>query len=135
MAELANRAYAYEGQVFVVAACGFLRADDVPDDFALKARTAWEIDGGSAIVGPDGKFLSGPVYGEEAIVTAEIDLDRIIALKANMDAIGNYARPDVFRLQVRRKAWSNVVEQEGATDGDGWQPSEAPVPPAAAPEG
>jgi len=126
MAELVVRGYALEGQVFVVSACGILDADDVPDDFPLKARTRWEIEGGSGIAGPDGRWLAGPVYGRETIVSAEIDLDRIVAAKANQDVVGHYARPDLFRLQVRRGVpWSNLdVAEPGHEDtsapGGGW---------------
>jgi len=118
MAELVARGYALEGQVFVVSACGIIDAADVPDDFPLKARTVWDMDGGSGIVGPNGRWLAGPVYGREAIVSAEIDLDRIIAAKANQDVVGHYGRPDLFRLQVRRdrEPWANVATEGGA----GW---------------
>jgi predicted amidohydrolase len=121
MAELVARGYALEGQVFVVSACGIMEASDVPDDFPLKARTVWDMDGGSGIVGPNGRWLAGPIYGPEAIVSAEIDLDRIIAAKANQDVVGHYGRPDLFRLQVRRdrEPWANVATAGG--DGrDGW---------------
>lgn len=123
MAELVARGYALEGQVFVVSACGIIQAADVPDDFPLKARTAWDMDGGSGIVGPNGRWLVGPVYGREAIVSAEIDLDRIIAAKANQDVVGHYGRPDLFRLQVRRgEPWANMVREASppAMGGDGW---------------
>ena len=114
LAELAVRAYAVEGQVFVVSACGIISADDVPDDFPLKARTEWTIEGGSGIVGPNGRWLAGPVYGREAIVSAEVDLDAIIAAKAHHDAIGHYARPDLFRLLVRREPWTNLADGQPA---------------------
>lgn len=127
MAELVARGYALEGQVFVVSACGLIDAADVPDSFALKERTVWDMDGGSGIVGPNGRWLAGPVYGREAIVSAEIDLERIVAAKANQDVVGHYARPDLFRLQVRRGAapWSNMVEDNegdrpGAAGGEDW---------------
>ena len=119
MSELVARGYALEGQVFVVSACGIIDADDVPADFPLKARTIWDIDGGSGIVGPNGRWIAGPVYGKEAIVSAEIDLDRIVAAKANQDVVGHYGRPDLFRLLVRRdEPWSNVA----ASSGESWRP-------------
>jgi predicted amidohydrolase len=123
MAELVARGYALEGQVFVVSACGIMDAADVPDDFPLKSRTVWDMDGGSGIVGPNGRWLAGPVYGREAIVSAEIDLDRIIAAKANQDVVGHYGRPDLFRLEVRRGGdrWRNVVgEATPGSAGGAW---------------
>ena len=46
--------------------------------FAPEVNVA--INGGSLIAGPNGELLAGPLYGEEGIVTAEIDLERIVAL-------------------------------------------------------
>lgn len=126
MADLAVRGYATEGQVFVVSAAGIISRDDVPDDFPLKDRTDWTISGGSGIAGPDGRWLAGPVYDQETIVTAEIDLDQIVAAKAGQDAIGHYARPDAFRLAVRQQPWTNVTTVNPASP-DGWRFS--PTPP------
>jgi nitrilase len=44
--------------------------------------------------------LAGPVFGEEAILTADLDLDEIARGTFDLDADGHYARPDVFRLSV-----------------------------------
>ncbi len=41
-----------------------------------------------------------PVYGKEAIVTAEIDLSEIPRAKFDLDVVGHYSRPDVFKLIV-----------------------------------
>ena len=60
------------------------------------------IRGGSAIVDPLGNLLAGPDYGRETILTAEIDLDRIAAGKFDLDVVGHYARPDLFRLEVNQ---------------------------------
>lgn len=59
----------------------------------------WESRGGSAIIGPDGKYLCEPVFDVETIVMAEIDLDAIRWSKLWMDNTGHYARPDVFQLR------------------------------------
>ena len=56
--------------------------------------------GGSGIVGPDGGWVAEPVTGREAIVAAEIDLDRIAQEQQALDAAGHYHRPDVFRVAV-----------------------------------
>lgn len=66
-----------------------------PDDFVQR--------GGSAIIAPDGSYLTGPVYDEEAILTAELDLDMIIRESMALDITGHYSRPDVFDLTVNRK--------------------------------
>jgi nitrilase len=59
--------------------------------------------GGSAVIGPDARFIAGPVYDCETIVYADIDLDRIPEEKELLDVAGHYARPDVFSLCVNRR--------------------------------
>jgi len=71
--DLLSRSHALESQVYVLVSCGLLSPEDVPDDFPLKGRTLWNVNGGSGIIGPDGKYLAGPVYNEETILYAEID--------------------------------------------------------------
>jgi len=50
-----------------------------------------------------GKRLTGPLYDQEGILTAEIDHREIIKAKMDFDVIGHYARPDVFELRVKGK--------------------------------
>ena len=56
--------------------------------------------GGSAIYDPLGKLLAGPVFGEDALLTAELDLSVIASAQMDFDPVGHYARPDVFSLKV-----------------------------------
>ena len=105
------RYYAFEGQVFVINAMGYITADVVPDDFPLKEATdfskAWR--GGSVIISPTGKYLAGPVYDEETILYAEIDLEEILEVKARIDTAGHYARWDVTRLLVNPEHYGPFV--------------------------
>jgi nitrilase len=78
------RHIALEGRCFVLSAC---QAND-------------RIRGGSVIVSPLGQVLAGPCYGNECILTAEIDPGEIAEGKFDLDVVGHYARPDVFRLEV-----------------------------------
>ena len=79
------RHIALEGRCFVLSACQFVEG---------------LIRGGSAIVDPLGNLLAGPEYGRECLLTAEIDIERIAAGKFDLDVVGHYARPDLFRLEV-----------------------------------
>lgn len=97
-----TRAYAIEGQVFVVSACGIQTSDTVPEDFPLKDKTVWNGNGGSAIIGPDGSYVAGPVYDVETIVYGEINLEAIVAAKTVFDVVGHYARFDVASLNMDR---------------------------------
>ncbi len=84
----------------MVVACGVLHTSTVPDAWrggpALSAGLI--ADGGSAIIGPDGRYIAGPVYEDETIVYGEIDLAQVALAKRDIDVAGHYARPDVVRL-------------------------------------
>jgi nitrilase len=94
---------ARESRAFVVAPCHFQRAASYPDDFPL-ARYLEGRDllgrGGSAILGPDGSYLAGPLYDEEGILYAELDPARLLEERQRFDAAGHYHRPELLRLDV-----------------------------------
>jgi nitrilase len=94
---------ARESRAFVVAPSHFQRASAYPDDFPLRAELG-DADvigrGGSAILGPDGAYLAGPAYGQEAILYAELDPQRLYEERQRFDPAGHYHRPDVFKLSV-----------------------------------
>jgi nitrilase len=96
------RHIALEGRVFVVACNQYVTRADYPADFelgeALHAAPEVLCRGGSAIVAPDGEYLAGPLYGEEGILVAELDLGRVTEGRQLLDVAGHYGRPDVFRL-------------------------------------
>ncbi len=95
---------ARESRSFVVAPSHFQRPSAYPDDFPLReALDGLEVigRGGSAILGPDGAYLAGPLYGEEGILYAELDPARLDEERQRFDPSGHYHRPDVFRLKVR----------------------------------
>lgn len=96
------RHIALEGRVFVLAANQYVTRAHYPEDFELmeSLRAAPEVlcRGGSAIVAPDGRYLAGPLYGEEGILTADLDLGEAVQGKQLLDVAGHYARPDVLRL-------------------------------------
>ena len=103
---------ALEGRCFVFSACQHLRRADCPADYAAAQGDdpgTVLMRGGSAIVGPLGQVLAGPVYNENAILTAEIDLGEIARAKYDLDVVGHYARPDVFQLHVNEKPTPPVV--------------------------
>jgi nitrilase len=94
---------ARESRAFVVAPCHFQRASSYPDDFPLAALLEGRDllgRGGSAILGPDGGYLAGPLYGEEGILYAELDPTRLAEERQRFDPAGHYHRPDVLSLTV-----------------------------------
>jgi nitrilase len=101
------RHIACEGRCFVLAANQFttkaMFPDDLRDSPELAAQPEVMCRGGSAIVGPLGDVLAGPLYDREGMLTAELDLDDIVRGKLDFDVAGHYAREDVFQLFVRGK--------------------------------
>jgi nitrilase len=94
------RHIAYEGRCFVLSACQFTTRADYPPDYVTAIPEDTLIRGGSVIVSPLGQVLAGPIYGEETVLTADIDLGEIAQAKYDLDVAGHYARPDVFDLRV-----------------------------------
>jgi nitrilase len=94
---------ARESRSFVVAPSHFQRASAYPADFPLRELIAdAEVigRGGSAILGPDGAYLAGPLYDEEGVLYAELDPARLWEERQRFDPAGHYHRPDVLQLSV-----------------------------------
>ncbi len=106
------RHIALEGRCFVLSACQFVRRADLPPGY-LTGRFLPDQDvlirGGSCIVGPLGELLAGPVYGEECVLTADLDRADLARAKFDVDVVGHYARPDVFRLHVHEQPMKSVT--------------------------
>jgi hypothetical protein len=47
-----------------------------------------------------GEYLAGPLFDQEGVLLAELDLAEVIRGKFDLDVVGHYARPDVFQLIV-----------------------------------
>lgn len=95
---------ALEGRCFVLGCNQYVHRDMYPDDLETRQELEdWpEIlsPGGSAIYGPLGEQLAGPLWNEEGILHAELDMTAVARGKFDFDVTGHYARPDVFRLIV-----------------------------------
>ena len=94
---------ARESRAFVVSPAHFQRASAYPAEFPLADELQGEDvigRGGSAILGPDGAYLAGPLYDEEGILYAELDPARLHEERQRFDAAGHYHRPDVLRLDL-----------------------------------
>jgi nitrilase len=94
---------AAEGRVFVVLVCMILRKASYPPNFELNSELSEAPEllekGGSAIIGPDGSVLAGPLWNEEGILYADLDLNRVVEEHQLLDVVGHYARPDVLSLR------------------------------------
>lgn len=105
---------ALESRAFVLSACQYLDRGMIGSDATHfdavqgNADDVVLIAGGSCIISPSGEVLAGPVFGEETILTAQVDLDERTRGKFDMDVAGHYARPDVFELQANVDVQRNV---------------------------
>jgi nitrilase len=103
---VASRHYAFEGRCYVIATGAIMQAQELPEELEpivslQQNREAFILNGGSAIIAPDGSILAGPVFNEETILTADLDLSRIAEESLVLDVTGHYSRPDIFDLKMK----------------------------------
>jgi len=98
---------AQEGRCYVLGCNQYVTKDMYPADLQehpeLKAMPEVMCRGGSVIVSPMGKVIAGPLYGEEGILYADLDMGEIVRSKIDFDVVGHYSRPDVFQLMVNEQ--------------------------------
>lgn len=99
------RQFAHEGKIFVINSCGI--ADEQNIEYCC--HTQEEKDnivnggGGSAIIGPNGEYLVGPVFEGEKVLVAEICLEDALPGKQTHNVLGHYTRWDVLSLNFNRE--------------------------------
>jgi nitrilase len=98
------RHIARESRAFVLSSCVFARASSYPEYVPLAEGGELVGRGGSAILGPDGTYLAGPLWDEEGLLYAELDPQSLYEARQRFDPAGHYHRPDVFRFDVPRAA-------------------------------
>ena len=95
---------ARESRAFVVAPSHFQRAASYPEDFPLRELLDG-VDvlgrGGSAVLGPDGGYLAGPLYDEEGVLYADLEPDRLFEERQRFDPVGHYHRPELLAFELR----------------------------------
>jgi nitrilase len=102
--QLASRHYAFEGRCFVLAVGLMMHAHDLPAEFrgnvtSHSGDSQWLERGGSAIIGPDSKYVLDPVFDREDLLISDLDLTQIDREMMAFDVSGHYARPDLFRFE------------------------------------
>jgi nitrilase len=97
---------AREGRVFVIGTNTCLHGRDVPRSLAGSDALYpgkdddWLSRGNTAIIGPDGTVLAGPLSETSGMLVVTLDLDELSVARRQFDPVGHYARPDVFQLTV-----------------------------------
>jgi nitrilase len=108
-----TRHIAREGGCWVVGSGCALQGRDLADGLLDEAALypdadEWINGGDSVVVAPGGKIVAGPLHEQFGMLLAEIDLERVGLAQRSLDVAGHYARPDIFRLQVDRRAFAPV---------------------------
>ncbi len=101
------RHIACEGRCFVLGCNQFVKKDMYPENLEtleeLEDRPEIMCRGGSVIVAPLGDVIAGPLFDEEGILYAQLDMTEVVKAKIDFDVVGHYSRPDVFQLSVNEK--------------------------------
>ena len=99
------RHVALEGRCYVLSCNQYVEKSMVPTDLKgypeLETQPDIMCPGGSAIIDPFGNYVAGPVFGEEKILYADLDLGAITRSRLDFDVCGHYSRPDVFELLIK----------------------------------
>lgn len=101
------RHVALEGRCYVLGCNQYVTRAMYPPDLPgvadLEAQPEVLCRGGSVIVSPLGDVLAGPLWDEEGMLVADLDMAEVARAKFDFDVVGHYARPDVFRLAVNEQ--------------------------------
>lgn len=107
------RHVAAEGRCFVLSCNQYSTKEMYPEEIASReefTHLSNELTrGGSCIVDPLGEYIVEPVFGEEKILYADLNLDKIVESQFDFDVAGHYSRPDIFQLSVNEEKKKNVV--------------------------
>jgi len=99
------RYHAYEGKVFVISSTAVFGDDSIKRLCHTEQSRALVVKGNSVsgIVDPYGRYVGGPLKGDEGIVYADIDMEAMIDAKTLHDVVGHYNRFDVLSLVYQRR--------------------------------
>jgi nitrilase len=101
------RHIALEGRVFTLGCNQYVTRDMYPAELEIKGELeAWPealCRGGSAIYGPLGDLVAGPLWDQEGILYADLDMGEVARGRFDFDVTGHYSRPDVFHLRVNQE--------------------------------
>lgn len=93
---------ALEGRCFVLGSNQYFTKSMYPETYQSLIKDWPEeiCNGGSVIIGPNGKIIEGPLHGSSGALVATIDLAEITRSQLDFDVNGHYARPDIFKFEV-----------------------------------
>ncbi|RMG47375.1 MAG: carbon-nitrogen hydrolase family protein [Acidobacteria bacterium] len=113
------QAHAFEGKIFVIVSTSLIDEGSIdllcrtPEQRRLFEGERYAL---TAVFGPDGRYVAGPLIDEEGIVYADIDLNALIAPKLMHDITGHYNQFSVLSLRLNRAPHRPLIES--AEDGE-----------------
>lgn len=89
----------------MLAAGSVMRAAALPRELEphptkVHSPDQWVLRGGSAIIAPDGSYVTSPLYDEAALLIADLDLARAREERMTLDVTGHSHRPELLALYV-----------------------------------
>ncbi len=98
------RHIAIEGHCYFINCDMLITKGSYPEDLneyaALADLPQVPCRGGSCVIDPFGHLVSDCVWDEEAVIYADLDMQKVPASKMEHDVCGHYARSDVLELFV-----------------------------------
>ena len=96
---------ALEGKCFFINSDMLITKASYPKDLQTYERDVAILPeqicrGGSCVIDPFGHYVTEPVWDEEALIVADLDLRQTYTSRMEHDPCGHYARPDVLELIV-----------------------------------
>jgi nitrilase len=113
--KIRSHAHAFEGKLFNIVSTEYF---DESFYEVCETDRAEELLGGenqsyfTAVVGPTGEILAGPLGDEEGIVYADVDIEDTVEPKLMHDVVGQYNRFDVFEFGVDRRELKPLHERD-----------------------
>ena len=86
------RHIACEGRCYVLSCNQFVTKAMYPKSYRRELEELPEVisRGGSVVVSPLGEIIAGPLWDEEGILYADLDLDEVVKSKLDFDVVGHY---------------------------------------------
>lgn len=72
----------------------------------------WINPGDAVVIKPFGGVVAGPLHQEKGTLYADIDLEAARSARKALDVSGHYNRPDLFNLEIDRRAKPPVHFQD-----------------------
>lgn len=109
---------AREGGCWVLSTATAMQGKDIPDSFPERDRLfqadEWINPGDAVVVKPFGGVIAGPLHNEKGVLFATIDIEAARESRKALDVAGHYNRPDIFHLEIDRRAIPPVTFTDNA---------------------